>query len=136
MKKILLLLVALITMGGATSVKAQEKVFADLSKYGDKWNGTSLSFSWNATYSNQLYPVLDLPTGDLGVYKKLVVETSEITNADFFRVLVYNGANLDHSNTFKVSKTSRPTRVFAFSTTLDEKMTPSSISQSPAIFVP
>ncbi len=107
MKKILLLLVALITMGGATSVKAQEKVSADLSKYGDKWNGTSLSFSWNATYSNQLYPVLDLPTGDLGVYKKLVVETSEITNADFFRVLVYNGANLDHSNTFKVLKTGR-----------------------------
>lgn len=105
MKKILLLLTALFVMGGG-EVSAR-KVDADLSKYTSNWDATNnvLSFSWTTTYGNQLLPELDLPTGDLRAYTKLVVETEEIGNADFFRVLVYNGDDTNNSNTLKVTKT-------------------------------
>lgn len=105
MKKILLLLTALFVMGGV-EVSAR-KVDADLSKYTSNWDATNnvLSFSWTTTYGNQLLPELDLPTGDLRAYTKLVVETEEIGNADFFRVLVYNGDDTNNSNTLKVTKT-------------------------------
>jgi hypothetical protein len=91
-------------------VKA-EKVYADLSKYGDRWDGTSVSFSWTAIFSNQLVPELTsndvgLPKGDLRSWEKLVVVVDELTNCDFFRVLVYNnGDDANHSNTFKVTST-------------------------------
>lgn len=89
-------------------VKA-EKLYADLSKYGDKWDGTDVSFSWNATYGNQLGPNLTdapgLPKGDLRNWQKLVVVVDELTNCDFFRILVYNGDDNSHSNTFKATKT-------------------------------
>lgn len=83
------------------------KVDADLSKYTSNWDATNkvLSFSWTTTYGNQLLPELDLPTGDLRAYTKLVVETEEIVNADFFRVLVYNGDDTNNQNTLKVTKT-------------------------------
>lgn len=105
MKKILLLLTALFVMGGV-EVSAR-KVDADLSKYTSNWDATNkvLSFSWTTTFGNQLLPELDLPTGDLRAYTKLVVETEEIGNADFFRVLVYNGDDTNNSNTLKVTKT-------------------------------
>lgn len=91
---------------GGVEVSAR-KVDADLSKYTSNWDATNkvLSFSWTTTYGNQLLPELDLPTGDLRAYTKLVVETEEIGNADFFRVLVYNGDDTNNSNTLKVTKT-------------------------------
>ncbi|MBQ9640915.1 MAG: hypothetical protein IJV06_05100 [Bacteroidaceae bacterium] len=85
-----------------------EKVFADLSKYNEKWDGTDVSFSWTATYGNQLSPELTecgIPKGDLRNWEKLVVVVDELTNCDFFRVLVYSGDDTNHSNTFKATKT-------------------------------
>ena len=73
--------------GGAKA----EKVYADLSQYGDKWDGVDLTFSWTATSGNQLYPTLDnggLPKGDLRSWQKLVVVVDELSNCDFFRVPV------------------------------------------------
>ncbi len=84
-----------------------EQVSADLSKYADNWDGTAVSFSWTAQWGNQLQPALDLPTGDLRSWEKLVVVTDELTNADFFRILVYNGDDSNHSNTFKVTSTGK-----------------------------
>lgn len=87
-----------------------ERVYADLSKYGDKWDATEgvLTFSWTTTTGNQLGPNLDaigLPKGDLRNWEKLVVVVDELKNCDFFRVLVYNGDDSNHSNTFKANKT-------------------------------
>ena len=120
MKKITKSILALaMLMVGATSVSA-EKVYADLSQYGDKWDGTDVSFSWTATYGNQLAPVLTdigLPKGDLSSWEKLVVVVDELTNCDFFRILVYSGEDANHSNTFKATKTG--TNEFAFSGNVD-----------------
>lgn len=98
---------ALLCVAGSASA---ERVYADLSKYGDKWDATNgvLTFSWTTTTGNQLGPNLDaigLPKGDLRNWEKLVVVVDELSNCDFFRVLVYNGDNSDHSNTFKANKT-------------------------------
>ena len=91
------------------SAKA-ETVNADLSKYGDKWDETDVSFSWTATYGNQLTPNLTeigLPKGDLTSWEKLVVEVDELNNCDFFRILVYSGSDTNHSNTFKATTTGK-----------------------------
>ena len=106
MKKFLFLFLSLFFIGGLNA--NAEKVYADLSQYGDKWDGTDVSFSWTATYGNQLTPTLDalgLPKGDLRNWQKLVVVVDELSNCDFFRVLVYSGDDSDHSNTFKCTKT-------------------------------
>ena len=98
---------ALLVLGGANSAKA-EKVYADLSQY-SSWNATdkNVTMTWTGTYGNALSPNLNLPTGDLSGFTKLVVETDEINNADFYRILVYNGSDTNHSNTFKVTSTGR-----------------------------
>ena len=92
-------------MGGVNA----EKLYADLSKYGDKWDETDVTFSWNGTFGNQLAPNLTdapgLPKGDLRNWQKLVVVVDALTNCDFFRILVYNGDDNNHSNTFKATKT-------------------------------
>ena len=103
-KCLLTLALLVLTVGGAKA----EKVYADLSQYGDKWDGTDLTFSWNAQWGNQLGPNLDavgLPKGDLRNWQKLVVVVDELNNCDFFRVLVYSGDDTNHSNTFKCNKT-------------------------------
>lgn len=85
-----------------------ERVYADLSKYGDKWDGKDVSFSWTATYGNQLIPSLTeigLPKGDLRSWNKLVVVVDELANCDFFRILVYSGDDTNNSDTFKATKT-------------------------------
>ena len=85
-----------------------EKIYADLSKYGDKWDGTDVTFTWTAPWGNQLGPNLTeigLPKGDLRNWQKLVVVVDELTNCDFFRVLVYSGSDSNHSNTLKCDKT-------------------------------
>lgn len=90
-----------------SGVKA-EKVYADLTQYGDKWDGTDVTFSWTAPWGNQLGPNLTdigIPKGDLRNYEKLVVVVDEMTNCDYFRVLVYSGDDTNHNNTFKVTKT-------------------------------
>ena len=88
-------------MGGVNA----EKLYADLSKYGDKWDETDVTFSWNGTFGNQLAPNLTdapgLPKGDLRNWQKLVVVVDALTNCDFFRILVYNGDDNNHSNTVK-----------------------------------
>ena len=120
MKKILFIFLSLFFIGGLNSVKA-EKVYADLSKYDEKWDGEDLNFSWTATYGNQLFPKLDeigLPNGDLSSWEKLVVVVDELNNCDFFRVLIYNGDNLDHSNTFKCTTTG--SNEFTLSGNVDE----------------
>lgn len=103
-----LMLTFALLVAGVGGVNA-EKLYADLSKYGDKWDGTDVSFSWNATYGNQLGPNLTdapgLPKGDLRNWQKLVVVVDALTNCDFFRILVYNGDDNTHSNTFKATKT-------------------------------
>ena len=94
-------------MVGAVNANA-ERVYADLSQYGDKWDGTDVTFSWNATWGNQLGPNLDqigLLKGDLRSWEKLVVVVDELNNCDFFRVLVYSGSDTGHNNTFKATKT-------------------------------
>ncbi len=101
-----MLFTLLLLVMGVTNVLA-EQVSADLSKYGERWDGTAVSFSWTATYGNQLQPELDLPKGDLRGWEKLVVVTDELTNADFFRILVYNGDDSNFSNTFKVTATGK-----------------------------
>lgn len=105
--KLLLSATFLITgIGGANTAKAATSE-ADLSKF-DSWNGTNISFSWTATYGNQYAPNLTdigLPKGDLRGWEKLVIVVDELKNCDFFRVLVYNGDDPDHSNTFKVKST-------------------------------
>lgn len=98
---------ALLCVAGSVSA---ERVYADLSKYVDKWDAANgvLTFSWTATYGNQLGPNLDdigLPKGDLRNWEKLVVVVDSLKNCDFFRVLVYNGDDSNHSNTFKANKT-------------------------------
>lgn len=103
-KSLLALALMVFAVGGAKA----EKVYADLSQYGDKWDGNDLTFSWTATYGNQLGPNLDaigLPKGDLRNWEKLVVVVDKLTNCDFFRVLVYSGDDNNHSNTFKCNKT-------------------------------
>lgn len=98
----------LLLMVGVVGVHA-EKLYADLSKYASNWNTetSTLSFSWTATYGNQLQPALDLPVGDLRGWEKLVVVVEELNNCDFFRILVYNpkADKSDFSNTFKANKT-------------------------------
>ena len=116
-KSLLALALMVFAVGGAKA----EKVYADLSQYGDKWDGVDLTFSWTATSGNQLYPTLDnggLPKGDLRSWQKLVVVVDELSNCDFFRVLVYNGADANHSNTFKVNKTGK--NEFVLSGNVDE----------------
>lgn len=101
-----LLTLALLVL--AVGVANAEKVYADLSQYGEKWDGNVLTFSWNAQWGNQLAPNLDaigLPKGDLRNWQKLVVVVDELNNCDFFRVLVYNGDDANYSNTFKCNKT-------------------------------
>ena len=74
MKKFLFLFLSLFLIGGMNSVNA-EKVYADLTKYGEKWDGEDLNFSWTATYGNQLFPKLDeigLPNGDLSSWEKQI----------------------------------------------------------------
>ena len=103
-KSLLTLALLVFAVGGANA----EKVYADLSQYGDKWDGNDLTFSWTATYGNQLGPNLDqigLPKGDLSTWTKLVVVVDELNNCDFFRVLVYSGNDASHNNTFKCTKT-------------------------------
>ncbi len=97
-------LAAVLFVAGAGAANA-EKVYADLTQYTSNWDGADVSFSWTATYGNQLLPALDLPTGDLRSWEKLVVVVDELTNCDFFRVLVYNGDDTNHSNTFKATST-------------------------------
>lgn len=108
MRKFTKSLLTLALLVFSVGVANAEKVYADLSKYGDKWDGTDVSFSWTATYGNQLGPTLDaigLPKGNLSSWQKLVVVVDELNNCDFFRVLVYSGSDSNHSNTFKCTKT-------------------------------
>ena len=103
-KSLLTLALLVFAVGSAKA----EKVYADLSQYGAKWDGTDVSFSWTATYGNQLTPSLEtigLPKGNLSSWQKLVVVVDELNNCDFFRVLVYSGSDSNHSNTFKCTKT-------------------------------
>lgn len=109
MRKFLFLIALFTLLVGANSVKA-EKVYADLSQYGDKWDGTDVTFSWSASWGNQLSPNLTdasvgIPKGDLRSWQKLVVVVDELTNCDYFRVLVYSGDDTGHNNTFKCTKT-------------------------------
>ena len=92
---------------GVVSANA-EKVYADLSRYGERWDGTDVTFSWNAPWGNQLGPNLSdigLPTGDLRSWEKLVVVVDELTDCDYFRILVYSGDDTGHNNTFRANKT-------------------------------
>ena len=103
-KSLLTLALLVLAVGGAKA----ERVYANLSQYGNKWDGTDVTFSWDATWGNQLGPNLDaigLPKGDLRSWQKLVVVVDELNNCDFFRVLVYNGDDNAHNNTFKCTKT-------------------------------
>ncbi len=108
MRKISILLLTLVMLVAGVGAANAEKVYADLSQYGDKWDGTDVSFEWSAPWGNQLGPNLDaigLPKGDLRKWEKLVVVVDELNNCDFFRVLVYSGDDSDHSNTFICDKT-------------------------------
>lgn len=85
-----------------------EKVYADLSKYANNWADGKLSFSWTATYGNQLQPGLAVAegdnvfAGDLSGWENLVVEVDELHNCDFFRILIYQG---QANKTIKVTST-------------------------------
>ena len=94
---------------GVVSANA-ERIYADLSQYGDKWDGNVLTFSWTAPWGNQLGPNLDqigLPKGDLRSWEKLVVVVDEngLIDCDYFRILVYSGEDSSHNDTFKATKT-------------------------------
>ena len=117
-KSLLTLALLVLAVGGAKA----EKVYADLSQYGDKWDSENLTltFSWTAPWGNQLAPNLDaigLPKGDLSSWQKLVVVVDELINCDYFRVLVYSGDDTGHNNTFKCTKTG--TNEFALSGGVD-----------------
>lgn len=88
-----LMLTAILLVAGVGGVKAT-KTYADLSRYGDKWNsGTStLTMTWTSQYGNQIRPTGNpiLPTGDLSEYT-LYVNTTSITAAPDYRILVYTG---------------------------------------------
>ena len=103
MKKTLLLLLTLLVLGGS-NVWAT-KLYADLSRYGDKYNAGNglLTMTWNAPWGNQIRPDGNpiLPTGDLSAYT-LYVNTTEITGAPNYRILVYTG---NGQGTITVSET-------------------------------
>ena len=108
MRKFTKLMLTLTLCVFGLGVANAERVYADLSKYGDKWDGTDVTFSWTAPWGNQLGPNLNeigLPSGDLRTWQKLVVVVDELNNCDFFRVLVYSGDDTGHNNTLIVNNT-------------------------------
>lgn len=115
MKKFTKSLIALALLFAGTMGANAERVYADLSKFGERWDATNgvLTFSWTARWGNQLQPELNVAAGanafkgDLTSWEKLVVEVSEINVATFFRILVYNtnekdGNGQDYSNTLTI----------------------------------
>ncbi len=52
---------------------------------------TAGTFTWSTTYYNQLRNI-GLPSGDISMYKKLVVDT-EIKSGNQFRILIYKGGS-------------------------------------------
>lgn len=102
-------------MAGWSQLAQAEKVYADLSKYTDNWSENVLRFTWTAPWGNQLQPELNVASGanvfatDLSGWQKLVVETSAINNADFYRILVYNPKtdNSDYSDALIVNQTGK-----------------------------
>ena len=100
MKKTLLLLVALFTMGGVT-LNAQEKVYADFSECAKvqgnlTWNGDDSEyqyFTWSLSWSNQLHGIkfgdMKLPYGDITMYEKLVIDCT-IESGDGYRFMFYS----------------------------------------------
>ena len=94
MKRTLLLMAALLTMGVASVSAKTEKVhatFANPSNTNTSWDGDTKTFKWSTTYYNQLRNI-GLPSGDITGYKKLVVDC-DIKSGEQFRVLIYKGGS-------------------------------------------
>ena len=71
-----------------------EKTFATFeapSNTNTTWNAETKTFTWTATYYNQLKNI-GLPTGDLSKYKKLVIDC-DIISGEKFRILFYKGGS-------------------------------------------
>lgn len=89
MKKTLLLMAALLTMGVA-SVSAK-KLNADLSKLSNgpvsTWDATTQTMTWTAT-SNNMISNFDFPSGNYSSYETITVDFSDLTNAVGIRVQI------------------------------------------------
>lgn len=99
MKHFTKLFVAIAMTMVAISVNAQEKVYANFNSptntnttwTPDETGETIGTFTWNATYYNQLRNI-GLPSGDISMYKKLVIDCT-IFRGDKFRILFYQGGS-------------------------------------------
>ena len=71
-----------------------EKVYATFenpTNTNTSWDPDTRTFTWTATYYNQLRNI-GLPTGDITKYKKLVVDC-KINSGEKFRILFYKGGS-------------------------------------------
>jgi lysophospholipase L1-like esterase len=95
----LLLLLAVFTSVQA----ATTKVYADFSNptlaSQAQWDAATNTMSWTMQYANQVRG-LNLPSGDLSQYEKLVVECADL-KAQSFRILIYKG---EQNHTLVVNK--------------------------------
>ena len=79
---------------GALGVNAQEQVHASFdnpTNTNTTWDAATRTFTWTATYYNQLRNI-GLPNGDISKYKKLVVDC-DIKSGEKFRILFYKGSS-------------------------------------------
>ena len=95
MKHFTKLFVAIAMMLVAISANAKtEKVYATFkspSNTSATWNAADSSFVWNQTSYNQIRNI-GLPSGDITMYKKLVVDC-KMRKGTSFRILVYKGGS-------------------------------------------
>lgn len=96
MKKLLLLMVALFTLGGVTfSAKAQEKTYATFASPqttpNTSWDADEHVFTWTSSSWNQLNNI-GLPSGNITSYSKIGIDCEFITGTQF-RILFYKGSD-------------------------------------------
>ena len=95
MKHFTKLFVAIAMMMVAIAANAKtEKVYATFkspSNTSATWNAADSSFVWNQTSYNQIRNI-GLPSGDITMYKKLVVDC-KMRKGTSFRILVYKGGS-------------------------------------------
>ena len=87
-------IVALCFLGLISASAKTERVYATFenpSNTNTTWNAETRTFTWTATYYNQLRNI-GLPSGDISKYKKLVVDCNIVTG-EKFRILFYKGGS-------------------------------------------
>ena len=87
-------ILALLLIGIASASAKTEQVhatFENPSNTNTTWDAETRTFTWSATWYNQLRNI-GLPSGDISKYKKLVVDC-HITEGNQFRILFYKGGS-------------------------------------------